>query len=171
MGFNFLYLLCSVFLSQLFLDGTHPRLDAELYGVLRYAYDSLPNSDLRRCFLYCAMYKQDEEINVLRLLHMWIGEGLVKSKQGSYLMDTAIGHKYFKLMVDRCLFQRVEQSTGFWNWNRTRVDECIHDMAVYIGQKEENCLFMANQNQRNFPELLQESLGDNLWKIYRPLSL
>lgn len=69
---------------------THPRLHVELYAQLGYGYEALPNSDVKRCFLYCAMYKEDQEIEMPTLLQMWIGEGLVKSKQGTYLMDMAI---------------------------------------------------------------------------------
>lgn len=103
------------------------------------------------------MYKEDEEIDSHTLLQMWIGEGLVKSKQGTYLMDMAIGRKYLKLLVDRCLFQRVRERTDVFKQSTIKVHHCVRDMAVYIGQKEENCSFMASQRHQNFPQVHVEN--------------
>ena len=41
---------------------THPRIDRELYQPLRWSYDSLPNDNLKSCFLYCAMFQEDARI-------------------------------------------------------------------------------------------------------------
>jgi hypothetical protein len=45
---------------------THPRIDRELYQRLRWSYDSLPDANLKNCFLYCAMLSEDAAIEVER---------------------------------------------------------------------------------------------------------
>ena len=50
---------------------------------MRWSYERLPDANFKSCFMYCAMFLRDEEIEVDKMVGMWIAEGLVKS------MDTA----------------------------------------------------------------------------------
>lgn len=61
----------------------HPLLPVEkqLYRNLRWGYDSLPGANLKNCFLYSAMFPLAEEIEVDKLVGMWIAEGFVRSKE------------------------------------------------------------------------------------------
>jgi len=63
---------------------THPRIDRDLYQRLRWGYDTLPSADLKNCFLYCALFQEDADIQLKRLVQMWISEGLVKTNDGDY---------------------------------------------------------------------------------------
>eukprot|EP00253_Pinus_taeda_P007318 PITA_07318 len=58
-----------------------------LYSPLKWSYDCLPDSVLKNCFLYCATFPEDCKISVNSLVERWIGEGLVNSRETSYLMD------------------------------------------------------------------------------------
>jgi len=60
-------------------------IDGRLYQILRCCYERLPDANFKSCFLCCAMFPRDEEIEVDKMVGMWIAEGLVKS------MDTAYG--------------------------------------------------------------------------------
>jgi disease resistance protein RPS2 len=130
-------------------------LDPQLYRPLRWAYDALPNSELKNCFLYCAMYPKDQKIPMQDLVPLWIAEGLVRSKQENHLMDMAIGRSYVNLLVDHCFFQNATDE-ALVNVSEvvqhTRVHHVIHDMAIYIGE-EENCLFKAGQGLQDFPTI------------------
>jgi len=88
---------------------THPTVDQELYQRLRWSYDALPDSNMKNCFLYCAMFPEDAIIDADELVRMWISERLVKSKHETHLMDMAIGRNYVKLLAYRCLFQNVKK--------------------------------------------------------------
>ena len=47
----------------------------------------------KELFLYCDMYEEDEEITSLKLVQMWMVEGLVKKKWGTHAMDMTARHK------------------------------------------------------------------------------
>lgn len=149
---------------------THPRVDPELYQRLRrWSYDTLPNPNVKNCFLYCALLPKGSGVSVDYLVHRWIAEGLVRSKQENHLIDVATGHSYANLLVDRCLFQNIgnKKAKNVWTPQSIRVRDAIRDVAIYIGEEIENCVFKASQHLQNFPENLHNedckriSLYDN----------
>ncbi|KAK7814653.1 disease resistance protein, partial [Quercus suber] len=44
---------------------------------LKFSYDRLEGPDVKSCFLYCALFPEDQEINIDKLVDYWIQEGLV----------------------------------------------------------------------------------------------
>lgn len=136
---------------------THPRVDRQLYRRLRWSYDDLSTTpNLQSCFLYCAMYPEDELINVEKLVFMWIGEGFIKTK------DMQLGYRYVKLLIDRGLFQNhsfekqsndiiVNKPVNVWKWRYVAVHDVIRDMAIYIAEKEEHYLCRSGQQLQDFP--------------------
>lgn len=140
-------------------DTLDPRIEPQPYPLLRWCYDALPNSDIKNCFLYYAMYAKDEEIEAQELVQMWVAEGLVRSKQGNHLMDMAIGQNYVNLLVDRCFFQNATSDQRNMNaWVNPEhqwigVYHVVREMAIYVGEKEENCLLKAGQRLQFFPTI------------------
>lgn len=124
-------------------DTLPPPIDAELYQrYFRWSYNALPNSDIRNCFLYCAMYPKHAEIQVQALVEMWIAEGLVRSQQKNYLVEMDIGLSYVDLLLNRRFFHYPadEEQTlaGFQEYRCIRVQDVIREMTIHIGE-EENC--------------------------------
>lgn len=56
---------------------THRSIAAELYQPLIRSYQDLSDPTLQTCFLYCAAFPEDWNIQVEDLVQMWSGEGLV----------------------------------------------------------------------------------------------
>jgi disease resistance protein RPS2 len=139
--------------------------DTDLHQrLIRWSYDALPNSNIKNCFLYCAMYREKERICVEQLVQMWVAEGLVRSRQGSHLMDMAIGFSYVNLLLDRRLFQNAPlersgelKSVREYLQQHIKVHVAIRRMAINIGEEEENCVFKACQELENFPEIQNEN--------------
>ena len=59
-----------------------------------------------------------------------------------------IGKKYVNLLVYRGLYEIVDSNMMY-----IKVHDAVRDMAIYIGEKEENCLFKTTQNLQNFQRL------------------
>ena len=92
------------------------------------------------------MLSKDVAILVEMMVQVWILEGLVKANEYvdyDYVLKT--GERYVKLLQNHCLFQ-VEE--GF-----IRVPDVVHDMEIYIGENEENCVLRACQSLQNFPDI------------------
>lgn len=116
----------------------HPHIDRDLFQRLRWSYDCLPDSNLKNCFLYCAMFPQATQFPVKPLVQMWIAESLVNTKDD--------GHEFVQFLQDRYLFQL--QSTE----NVITVHDAVRDMAIYIGEtSKEKCVFRARQMLQQFP--------------------
>jgi hypothetical protein len=122
---------------------THPTIDAELYQRVRWSYNDLPNN-LKMCFLYCAAFPEDASIEVETLVEMWTVERLVPQKRTTYFMD--VGRDYIDALVDRCLIEYVDAEK-----EAIKVHDVLRDMAIYVGQKEENWLFLSGQHLQHFP--------------------
>jgi hypothetical protein len=60
-----------------------------------------------------------------------------------YVLNT--GDSYVKLLENRCLFEVKGGMIIFHN--------VVHDMEIYIGENEENCVLRACQSLQNFPDI------------------
>ena len=92
------------------------------------------------------MLSEDAAIQVEKMVQIWIAEGLVKTKEDAeydYVLKT--GESYVKLLENRCLFQ-VKGGV-------ISVHDVVHDMAIYIGENEENCVLRAGQSLKHFPDI------------------
>lgn len=127
---------------------THSRLDRDLYDRLKWAFNSL-SAKLKNCIMYCAMFPEDWKIDGQILENMWVAEGLVRSKEAAYLMQRE--NSCIKLLEDRCLL-KVDLCTRCRIF-KLRSHDVVRDMAIFIGERYENCLLRAGQTLQHFPEI------------------
>ena len=64
-----------------------------------------------------------------------------------YLFQT--GYSYVKLLENRCLLRVVKVI----NELRNVLHDVIRDMAIHIGENEENCVLRAGQSLQHFPNI------------------
>ena len=96
------------------------------------------------------MFEEDVQILLSKMVQVWIVEGLLKTKeyvQYDYLLHTE--YNYVKLLENHCLFQVVKVI----NELLIVVHNVINDMAIYIGENEENCVLRAGQSLQHFPNI------------------
>lgn len=137
---------------------THSTIDAKLYQRLRWSYNDLSDA-LKSCFLYCAAFPEDAQIDVETLVEMWCAEGLVIRRGITSLMD--VGRHYIDVLLSRCLIEYVglkkiriqymENLSREVEREVIKVHDVLRDMAIYIGQREEHWVFASGQHLRNFP--------------------
>ena len=75
---------------------------------------------------------------------------MLKTKEDvehDYLLQTK--YIYVNLLENRCLFQVVKVI----NELHIVVHDVIHDMAIYIGENEENCVLRTGQSLQHFPNI------------------
>ncbi|MFQ6644282.1 hypothetical protein Gotur_018396, partial [Gossypium turneri] len=54
-----------------------PKMKNEVFPLLKFSYDNLPNATMKCCFLYCCLYPEDYRIPKKRLVEYWFCEGLL----------------------------------------------------------------------------------------------
>ncbi|KAL8136543.1 hypothetical protein V2J09_002544 [Rumex salicifolius] len=108
-------------------------------NVLELSYSDLPY-DLKRCFLYLGIYKEDKQIRACWLIWLWIGEGFVKGDDQSTLEEA--GMDILKELAQRCMVQVIEN-----NLEGDVVRFRIHDLV------RDFCIKKANEEGQHQPNL------------------
>eukprot|EP01018_Ginkgo_biloba_P020162 Gb_22529 [translate_table: standard] len=126
---------------------TRPDTEKELFHRLRLSYNML-SFCLRPCFLYCAAFPEDEEIDAEYLIQLWISEGLIRSDRFSDVEE--IGRHYLNILIENCLLDVCKKD---WEGRVIccKMHDVLRDMAIHIAEEEERCLFRAGRNSNTLP--------------------
>ncbi|KAG5570511.1 hypothetical protein H5410_060277 [Solanum commersonii] len=110
-------------------------------SILSFSYSYLPQY-LRSCFLYVGGFPEDMEINVSKLIRLWIAEQFVKARSNKRLEVVAEG--YLEELIDRSLILAGKQRAN------GRMRTCkIHDLLRQLCLREahtENVVHFMNEN-------------------------
>ncbi|EEE63539.1 hypothetical protein OsJ_18355 [Oryza sativa Japonica Group] len=115
--------------------------------VLSLSYKHLP-SFMKQCFAFCAVFPKDYEIDKDDLIHLWISNGFIPSKETSDIEET--GNKVFLELLWRSFFQNAKQTRsrkeeyiyGYKDVTTCKIHDLMHDLAVSISGDE--CYTLQN---------------------------
>jgi disease resistance protein RPS2 len=101
------------------------KMEEEVFRKIMFSYDNLKSERLKNCFLTCALWPEDKEIQVEELAQCWIGLGLVDvgDRQSPYT-------KAYSLMGDltgACLLEEIGESN-----DHVKLHDVIRDMSIWI---------------------------------------
>ncbi|XP_073037627.1 putative late blight resistance protein homolog R1A-3 isoform X2 [Primulina eburnea] len=83
------------------ISSKEPTIALQCSKILCFSYDRLPLR-LKPCFLYIAAFPEDSEIDVSKLIKLWVAEGFLKpNDQFKWLED--VGEHYLEDLVNRSL--------------------------------------------------------------------
>ncbi|KAL5981340.1 hypothetical protein ACLOJK_015395 [Asimina triloba] len=130
-------------LENLQWELTHNEDLATLNRVLLTSYNYLP-SHLKYCFLYCAMFPEDDVIERKKLIRMWVAEGFVEEHP----------QKTFEEAANDCFLQLMERNLLlplwphiYWRPEYFQLHDLMRDVAVYMFKKEEFATLVTNQGK------------------------
>ncbi|KAH0716399.1 hypothetical protein KY284_009304 [Solanum tuberosum] len=109
---------------------------------LRLSYNDLP-PDLKRCFVFCAIYPKDYEFCKDQVIYLWIANGLVK--------QFCLGEEYFDELRSRSLLERVPESE--WKSERFLMHDLINDLAQTASSK----LCIRLEESKGSDDMLKQS--------------
>ncbi|KAH0642816.1 hypothetical protein KY289_033790 [Solanum tuberosum] len=116
-----------------------PQDESSILPALRLSYHNLP-LDLRQCFVYCAVFPKDTEMEKENLIAIWMAHGFLLSKGHLELED--VGNEVWKELYLRSFFQEIEVKSGKTYF---KMHDLIHDLAT--------SLFSANTSSSNIREI------------------
>ncbi|KAF5937833.1 hypothetical protein HYC85_025339 [Camellia sinensis] len=104
------------------------RLGKEgLFEQLEFSYSRLKDEQERHCFLYCALYPEDHDINREELIEYWIAEGLISEMNSIEAMFDE-GHSILNKLIKTCL---LVKSIAYGK-ECVKMHDLIRDMALKI---------------------------------------
>ncbi|XP_077227826.1 disease resistance protein At4g27190-like [Tasmannia lanceolata] len=95
-------------------------MEEQVFKRLKFSFDRLNNDNTKNCFLYGALYPEDHEIRIDRLIEYWRGEGFINGA-GAY--DK--GHAIVKHLIDASLFESAETYS-------VKMHDVMRDLALRI---------------------------------------
>ncbi|THG07614.1 putative disease resistance protein RGA1 [Camellia sinensis] len=104
----------------------------DILPMLRLKYNPLP-TDLKRCFVYCSIFPKNYEIEIDKLIQLWMAQGLIQSSGLNHKLED-IGADYLNQLCSIFFFEKIEQHGNLSN--TCRMPEIIHDLAVYMANEE-----------------------------------
>ncbi|XP_022714851.1 probable disease resistance protein At1g12280 [Durio zibethinus] len=138
-----------------------PNMGDEVYPLLKFSYDSLPNDMVRSCLLYCSLFPEDYEIDKEWLIDFWIGEGFL-DEHDTISEARNQGHHIIGSLIHACL---LEEGVGDLY---IKMHDVIRDMSLWIActceAEKWKFLVQAGYHLTRMPE-------GGRWKDIRRMSL
>ncbi|CAD6252603.1 unnamed protein product [Miscanthus lutarioriparius] len=112
--------------------------ETRILPILKLSYNDLP-TDMKQCFAFCAMYPKDYQIDVDKLIQLWMANGYI-SDQNKVPAET-MGKRIVNEMVSRSFFQYEEQRRiGYSSTTFVKIHDLMHDVALSASEKECVCI-------------------------------
>ncbi|GLT31956.1 hypothetical protein SLA2020_066550 [Shorea laevis] len=105
--------------------------DDQIFQWLRFSFDRLDRLDIKRCFLYCSLFREDYEFFRTKLIEGWIDDGLIDIDDlGSRQKAYDRGHALLEKLVKNCLIEKTGRCRSFGSCDVFKVHDVVRDMAI-----------------------------------------
>ena len=103
-------------------------IEKGLLGPLLLSYYELSLAE-KKCFLFCAVFPKDHEINRFELIIHWMAQGYIDidSKRNMEMED--IAEEYFQKLVMRSFFQDFKENEIDGRIESCKMHDIVHDFA------------------------------------------
>ncbi|XP_019083631.1 PREDICTED: probable disease resistance protein At1g61190 isoform X1 [Camelina sativa] len=135
-------------------------MENKILSILKFSYDSLGDEQIQSCFLYCALFPEDELIDVDDLIHLWICEGFL----GEYQVIKEVYNKGYAMLRTLLRANLLTES----GTESVVMHDVLREMALWIasdfGKQKENFVVQANVGLVEIPQVKD-------WGAVRRMSL
>ncbi|CAL5431937.1 unnamed protein product [Camellia sinensis] len=117
-----------------------------LFAQLEFSYSRLKDEQEQHCFLYCALYPEDHDINREELIEHWIAEGLISETNSIKAMFDE-GHSILNKLIKTCL---LVESIAYGE-ECVKMHDLIRDMALKITSASPRFMVRAGEGLKRVP--------------------
>ncbi|KAH9751253.1 hypothetical protein KPL71_014218 [Citrus sinensis] len=108
------------------------ELENDPLAPLLLSYNDFPPM-IKLCFLYCAVFPKDYNIEKDELIKLWMAQGYIRPI-GNKEMEV-IGQEYFDYLATRSFFQKFDKDDED-NVTRCKMSDAVHDFAQFLTKHE-----------------------------------
>ncbi|PON44593.1 AAA+ ATPase domain containing protein [Parasponia andersonii] len=136
-------------------------METDVYQVLRVSYQSLNDSRVQQCFLYCALYPEDYKIKREELIDRFIDEGLIE-RMKSRRAEFDRGHAILNKLENACL---LEGAVEYFPCEKkcVKMHDLVRDMALQIASSDMGFMVRAGEGLKDLPD--EEKWTQSLEKV------
>ncbi|THG01418.1 hypothetical protein TEA_020196 [Camellia sinensis var. sinensis] len=118
-----------------------------LFEQLKFSYSRLKDEQEQHCFLYCALYPEDNDIDRKELIEHWIAEGLIcKTDNREAMLDK--GHTILNNLIKTGLLVKADDIYGEY----MKMHDLIRDMALKITLTNPQFMVRAGEGLKRVPQ-------------------
>ncbi|WJX46277.1 hypothetical protein P8452_33096 [Trifolium repens] len=115
---------------------TASDLEDKVFRILKFSYDKLHDKAHKRCFLYCALYPEDFNLDIDELIDRWMAEGFI-DKDGKSIYDMYDqGKAIIEKLILPCLLEESFK-TGKRIYRILKMHDVIRDMALWVSRDKD----------------------------------
>ncbi|KAL7236193.1 hypothetical protein ACSBR1_019452 [Camellia fascicularis] len=124
-------------------------IEERLFEQLEFSYSRLKNEQEKHCFLYCALYPEDHDIDRQELIEYWIAEGLISEMNSIEAMFNE-GHTILNKLIKTCLLVEgiIDDEDGR---ECVKMHDLIRDMALKITSTSPRFMVRAGEGLKRVP--------------------
>ncbi|XP_062077955.1 probable disease resistance protein At4g27220 [Humulus lupulus] len=136
-------------------------METDVYQVLRVSYRSLSDSNVQRCFLYCALYPEDYKIKRDELIDQFIDEGFIE-RMTSRRAQFDRGHAILNKLENSCL---LEGAVEYFPSEKkcVKMHDLVRDMALQLASSDLGFMVRAGEGLKDLPD--EDTWTKNLEKV------
>ncbi|RWR97957.1 putative disease resistance protein isoform X1 [Cinnamomum micranthum f. kanehirae] len=135
-------------------------LEDDVFSCLRFSFEHLKTQIHRDCFLYCALYREDDQIGCDSLIEKWMADGFfdeIEDREKGF--DK--GYTIINDLKDACMLEKGE--LGDFNRSFVRMHDLLRDLAIAITRKSRQFVVKVSSNVGKFPR--DENLMDDVIRV------
>ncbi|KAI9085642.1 hypothetical protein K1719_032485 [Acacia pycnantha] len=115
----------------------------DVYHLLEFSYDRLQNDTYKSCFLYCALFPEDYNIETRELILLWLAEGFLAKFDDDIHEARKEGEDIISSLKYACLLEDGEEE------DTIKMHDVIRDLALWIAcDHEEKTRFLVNDSSK-----------------------
>ncbi|XP_021738234.1 putative disease resistance protein RGA3 [Chenopodium quinoa] len=109
--------------------------EMSIMPILKFSYNYL-EPQLKSCFIYCALFPKDYEIEKELLIRLWSAQGYLEPINDMQTTED-VGEEYFSKLLQRCFLQYFRHHDfRHGEIHSCKMHDLIHDLAQEIAGKE-----------------------------------